>query len=102
MSVFNQSRSYIIRFIFLGVFLVIIGQLFNLQVISRKYEQLSIDNAVFRKVIYPPRGIIYDRDGKAILRNKQMHDLMVTPSAVKRMDTAFFCRLLEIDTTEFQ
>lgn len=102
MSVFNQSRSYIIRLIFLAVFLVIIGQLFNLQVISGKYQQLSINNAVFRKVIYPPRGIIYDRNGKAILRNEQMHDLMVTPSAVKRIDTAFLCQLLNIDTVEFE
>ncbi|HEX8608840.1 MAG TPA: penicillin-binding protein 2, partial [Pedobacter sp.] len=102
MSVFNQSRSYIIRLIFLAVFLVIIGQLFNLQVISSKYEQLSIENAVFRKVIYPPRGIIYDRNGKAILRNVQMHDLMVTPYAVKRIDTAFLCQLLNIDSVEFE
>ncbi len=102
MSVFNQSRSYIIRLIFLLVFLVIIGQLFNLQVISGKYQQLAQDNAVFRKVIYPPRGIIYDRNGKAILRNTQMYDLMVTPSTVKRVDTAYLCRLLSIDTAEFK
>jgi penicillin-binding protein 2 len=83
MSVFNQSRSYIIRILFLVVFLVIIGQLFNLQVLSNKYQQLAQDNAVFRKVVYPPRGIIFDRNGKAILNNTLMYDLMVTPSQVK-------------------
>lgn len=102
MSVFNQSRSYIIRFLFLVVFLVIIAQLLNLQVFSNKYQQLATDNAVFRKVVYPPRGIIFDREGKAILNNTLMYDLMVTPSEVKKVDTAYLCQLLEIDTTEFK
>jgi penicillin-binding protein 2 len=102
MSVFNQSRSNIIRLIFLGLFLIIIIQLFNLQVISGKYRQLAMDNAVFRKVIYPNRGIIYDRKGKAILNNTIMYDLVVTPYAVKNIDTLSLCNLLEIDTAEFK
>ncbi|MBC7827020.1 MAG: penicillin-binding protein 2 [Chitinophagaceae bacterium] len=102
MSVFNQSRSNIIRLIFLGLFFIIIIQLFNLQVISGKYRQLAMDNAVFRKVIYPNRGIIYDRKGKAILNNTIMYDLVVTPYAVKNIDTISLCNLLEIDTAEFK
>lgn len=102
MSVFNQSRSNIIRLIFLGLFFIIIIQLFNLQVISGKYRQLAMDNAVFRKVIYPNRGIIYDRKGKAILNNTIMYDLVVTPYAVKNIDTFSLCALLQIDTAEFK
>ncbi len=88
MSVFNQSRSNIIRLIFLGVFLIIILQLFNLQVISGNYRQLAMNNAVFKKVVYPNRGIIYDRKGRAILNNTIMYDLVVTPTEVKNIDTA--------------
>ena len=102
MSVFNQSRSNIIRLIFLALFLIIILQLFNLQIISGKYRQLAFDNAVFRKVIYPNRGIIYDRKGKAILNNTIMYDLVVTPYAVKNIDTIGLCNLLGIDTAEFR
>ncbi|MGZ5134031.1 MAG: penicillin-binding protein 2 [Flavitalea sp.] len=102
MSVFNQSRSTIIRLIFLGIFLIIIIQLFNLQVVSGKYQQLARDNAVFRKVVYPNRGIIYDRKGKAILNNTIMYDLVVTPYAVKNIDTVELCSLLEIDTAQFK
>lgn len=101
MSVFNQSRSNIIRLIFLGVFLIIIFQLFNLQVISGNYRQLAMNNAVFRKVVYPNRGIIYDRKGKAILNNTIMYDLVVTPVEVKNIDTNSLCNLLQIDTAEF-
>lgn len=102
MPVFNQSRSYIIRAIFLAVFLVILGQLVNLQIFSRKYHQLARDNAVFQKIVYPERGIIFDRKGRPILNNTIMFDLMVTPAEVKNVDTLAFCRLMEIDTAEFR
>ena len=102
MSVFNQSRSNIIRLIFAGMFLVIAAQLFHLQIISKKYKQQAQENALFRKSVYPTRGIIYDRKGRAILNNTILYDLMVTPAQVKNIDTAYFCQLLSIDTAEFR
>ena len=102
MPVFNQSRSTIIRLIFIGLFLIIILQLFNLQVISSKYTELAKENALFPKRVYPTRGIIFDRKGKAILDNTILYDLMVIPAEVKNMDTLEFCNLLQIDTTEFK
>lgn len=102
MSVFNQSRSRIIRLIFLVAFIIIVVQLFYLQVIEGKYRQLAMDNAVFQKIIYPERGIIYDRKGKAILNNTLIFDLLVTPAEVKNIDTLEFCRLMKIDIAEFK
>jgi penicillin-binding protein 2 len=102
MSVFNQSRSYIIRLIFVVVFLIIIAQLANLQLFSDKYEKLAQENAVFPKVVYPPRGIVYDRNNKPIVNNELTYDLMVTPSELKNVDTAYLCQLLEIDTAQFK
>ena len=102
MPVFNQSRSYIIRLIFLVTVLIIIAQLVNLQVFSSKYEQLAADNAIFRKVVYPPRGIIFDRKNKAILNNELMYDLMVVPSETKNVDTLLLCQLLDITKEEFR
>src|ERR1700746_2981647 len=102
MPVFNQSRSNIIRLIFGGMFLVIFAQLFNLQIFSDKYKKMAQENALFPKRIYPTRGIIYDRKGKAILNNTIMYDLMVTPSQVKNVDTTYFCQLMDIDTAEFR
>jgi penicillin-binding protein 2 len=101
MSVFNQSRSNIIRLIFLGLFLIIIVQLFNLQVIQGKYKQLAMDNAVFAKVKYPDRGIIYDRKNRPILNNTIMYDLVVVPKEVRKTDTFGLCEILGIDTAEF-
>lgn len=102
MSVFNQSRSRIIRLIFLVTFLVIIGQLFYLQVIEGKYKQLAMNQAVSPKIVYPERGIIFDRKGKAILNNTIAYDLMVTPAEIKGIDTLSFCQLIGIDVKEFE
>jgi penicillin-binding protein 2 len=102
MPVFNQSRSNIIRLIFCGMFLVIFVQLFNLQVFSDKYKKMAQENALFPKRVYPSRGIIYDHNQRAILNNTILYDLMVTPSQVKNIDTAFFCQILEIDSAEFR
>lgn len=101
MSVFNQSRSYIIRLIFIGLFIVMLVQLLNLQVLSDKYQELAQDNAINKKVIYPPRGLVYDRNGKPIVNNTLAWDLMVRPSEIKGADTSYLCELLEIDRKEF-
>lgn len=101
MPEFNQSRKRVIQLIFIVVFLVIIGQLFNLQIVSSKYSKLAEDNALAKKIAYPSRGIIYDRKGRAILDNIARFDLVVTPFQVKGVDTFALCHLLNIDTAEF-
>ncbi|MFN5424115.1 MAG: penicillin-binding protein 2 [Bacteroidota bacterium] len=102
MSVFNQSRGKIIQFIFAVVVLVILIQLANLQIFSAKYKLAAESNAVYRKIIYPDRGIIFDRNRKPILENIIIYDLMVVPADARGNDTAGLCALLQIDTTEYK
>src|SRR5215831_4133578 len=102
MPVFNQSRSRIIRLIFLAAFFVILAQLFHLQILSGEYQKQANENAIFANRVYPERGIIFDRKNRAILNNTRMWDLMVTPSKVKGIDTNYFCKLMELDTAEFK
>jgi penicillin-binding protein 2 len=84
--------------------LLIIARLFNLQVFNTKYSVMADEQGKFRKVVYPDRGILFDRTGKPILRNTIIYDLMVTPSKIKGMnlDTGALCRILDIDTAEFK
>ncbi len=102
MSVFNQSRSRVIRLIFLVAFLVIIIQLLNLQVFTGKYGAMADDNAILKKTVYPPRGIVFDKHRKPIVTNTTAFDLMFTPAQAKGIDTFFFCKLMDIDTAEFR
>ncbi|MBN8785883.1 MAG: penicillin-binding protein 2 [Terrimonas sp.] len=102
MPVFNQSRQTVIRLIFATTFLIIVVRLAVLQLFSDKYDAQAFSNAVYKKTIYPGRGIIFDRNNKAILNNTIIYDLTVTPYEVKQVDTSYLCSLLSIDTAEFK
>lgn len=101
MSVFNQSRSTIIRLIFLACFLLLAFRLFQFQIIQQDYSRLADDNAYYKKVVWPNRGLILDRKGVAMVNNIAVYDLMVTPSATKGMDKVAFCKIVQMDTAEF-
>jgi penicillin-binding protein 2 len=102
MSVYNQPRQRVVKMIILGMVILVIIRLFFLQVVEKKYSKLADANAVLRKVVYPSRGMIYDRRGRSVLRNDVMYDLVVTPSSVKNIDTNYLCQILEIDRAEFR
>ncbi len=88
--------------VFISMFVIIILQLVNLQLFSSKYRIQADDQGTFRKVIYPDRGIVYDRKGKAILQNTIIYDLMVIPGKIRGTDTITLCTILNIDTAEFR
>ena len=101
MSVYNQNRGVIIQIIIGSVFFLIVGQLVSLQVVSNKYKLAADNNAIFRKIIYPDRGIIYDRKKRALLENTISYDLVVIPNEAKGVDTAALCDILKIDQAEY-
>ena len=102
MPTFNHSRKNVINVIFVVTVLVILVRLFSLQVFSSKYKVLADDQGIFRKVVYPDRGLVFDRKGRVILQNSIIHDLMVIPSKIKGTDTTTLCEILGIDTAEFR
>jgi penicillin-binding protein 2 len=101
MSAFNQNRKNIVAAAFIIVFIVIIAQLAHLQLFSSGLSEAALAQGTFRKVIYPERGIVYDRHKKAILQNTTTYDLMITPNKLKGVDTFGVCRILGIDTATF-
>jgi penicillin-binding protein 2 len=102
MSVFNQSRKNVIMLAFAGVFIIILLQLTNLQLFSSGYKVSADNQGLFRKVVYPDRGIVFDRNRKAILQNTTIYDLMVQPNKLKGVDTAALCQILGINTDQFK
>lgn len=84
-----------------GMFVIIFLQLINLQLFSSRYKVDADNQGIFRKVIYPDRGIVFDRKGKAILQNTTIYDLMVIPGKIKGTDTATLLGILNIDSAEF-
>ena len=95
MSLAANPRQYVISFIFIGIGTMILLRLFFLQNFEPKYKILANDIAIYKKVVYPPRGVVLDRKGKVMLSNTAIYDLMVTPRNVpKTFDTAQFCNAL--------
>jgi penicillin-binding protein 2 len=102
MSASGQNpRPWIIRGVFVMLAIILIGRLFVLQIVEDKYKDLADGQSIFRKVIYPARGAIVDRKGKAILVNNVSYDLLFTPNKVKELDTAMFCQIMGIDKESF-
>ncbi len=90
------DRKIVIITTFLVIGFIYLIRLFYIQVIDRSYT-LSANNNVLRYVTqFPARGLIYDRNGKLLVYNEAVYDLMVIPRQVKDVDTAEICRLLGI------
>ncbi len=101
MALYNSNRSGIIQIIIGVVVAIIVGQLISLQIFSNRYKLAADNNAIFRKIIYPDRGIIYDRKKRALLENTISYDLVVIPNEAKGVDTAALCEILKIDKEEY-
>ena len=98
---YNSNRGGIIQIIIGIIFVLITVQLISLQIFSSKYVLAANNNAIFRKIIYPDRGIIYDRKKRALLENTISYDLVVIPNEARGVDTATLCDILKIDKAEY-
>jgi penicillin-binding protein 2 len=101
-TVYNEPRKNVIRLAIIVLFVIVVVRLFILQVVSSKYRTLADDQGLFRKVVYPDRGIVFDRNKQAVLENTTISDLMVVPNKVSGIDTTALCSILGIDTAQFR
>ena len=76
---------------------VLLCRLFYIQIIDRSYKESAENNSMVREVIYPTRGVIYDRNGKIIVGNKVAYDILVTPREVQAFDTLALASVLDVD-----
>jgi len=95
------NRKYIIQGLFIVVALILIGQLFYIQVASDRYFLSANSNVLRKKYTFPARGVILDRNNRVLVQNEPVYDLMVTPNLVKQFDTLELCRIIGIDMKGF-
>lgn len=97
-------RKYIIGGIAVVVVLVYIIRLFSLQIIDQSTQQKAETNAQLRQIIYPSRGLIYDRNGELLVANQPIYEvtMIVREMKAQAFDTLGFCDALHIDTVEFK
>ena len=95
-----EKRYYVFIGIFVTIALIYIIKLFSIQVLDDKYAEAAKGNYRQERIEYPFRGLIYDRNGKLLVYNEPIFDLMVVPREVK-IDTNAFCDLLKISKNDF-
>ncbi|MBA7588300.1 Peptidoglycan D,D-transpeptidase MrdA [subsurface metagenome] len=91
------NRKYIIGGIILLVGLVFTVRLFLLQVVNSTYKLSAESNTRRMEIVYPARGLIYDRNGQLIAHNLPSYDLKIAPYELEAFDSAEFCEILQID-----
>ncbi len=96
-----ENRRFVVGGVAIAIVLVYIVRLFFLQLMSDDYKKNADSNAFFKKIEYPSRGVITDRNGKLLVYNQPAYDIMVvTREARGRTDTTELCQALGI-TREF-
>lgn len=95
----NRSLVIMVSFILIGIIFII--RLLYIQVLDDTWKNRAEDIALGKKTVKPPRGLIYDRNGKVLVASAPVYNLLVTPSKIKNLDTLKFCDLLNITKTEF-
>ena len=97
-----DNRRYVIAGVATLIVVIYILRLFQLQITSDDYKKSADSNAFLKKIEYPARGGIYDRNGKLMVYNQPAYDLMVVMNAAKdHLDTLDFCEALNITREEF-
>ena len=95
-------RHYVIAGVALLIVVVYIIRLFTLQITSDDYKKSADSNAFLKKIEYPSRGGIYDRNGKLLVYNQPAYDIMVVMNEAKdHLDTLDFCEALNITREDF-
>ncbi len=95
-------RRYVIGGVAALIIAVYIIRLFTLQITSDDYKKSADSNAFLKKIEFPSRGIITDRNGKLLVFNQPAYDIMVVMNEAKgRLDTLDFCKTLNITREEF-
>lgn len=91
------DRKYIIGGIILFVGLIFTVRLFSLQVVNSEYKLSAESNTRRMEIVYPARGLIFDRNGKLIAHNLPAYDLKIAPYELEEFDSALLCKILNID-----
>ncbi|MGM9742960.1 MAG: penicillin-binding protein 2 [Candidatus Cryptobacteroides sp.] len=93
----NLSRDNKLR---IGLFVmagILLSKLFYIQIIDNSYKIDASNNSMVYDIIYPTRGVIYDRNGKIIVGNKVAYDILVTPKEVSAFDTLLLADVLGVE-----
>ena len=98
----HDYRKYIIGGLALIIVAIYIARLAYLQLANDDYKANADNNAFANNVLYPSRGLIYDRKGNLLVFNQPAYDVMVITNEMNDLDTLDFCRTMNITRAQFE
>ena len=72
-----EKRQYVVAGVAIAIVTIYIIRLFTLQIMSDDYKKNADSNAFLKKIEFPSRGIISDRNGKLLVYNQPSYDRRV-------------------------
>ncbi len=97
----SDRKNNIIIFVLLAG-AMLLAKAAHLQLLDANYTARAKKAALYRNVLFPSRGLIKDRNEKLLVTNTPLYDLQVIYRNIDpKMDTALFCKLLNIDKKTF-
>ncbi len=97
-----HKRQYVVAGVAIAIVAIYIVRLFTLQIMSDDYKKNADSNAFLKKVEFPSRGNIYDRNNNILVYNQPSYDIMVIVNEQRsRLDTLELCKALNITREYF-
>ncbi len=97
-----EKRKWVIIGFLCVIVTIYILRLLNLQVFDDHYKENADSNAFLRQIIYPARGLVYDRNGNLVVFNCPAYDVMLVPKDVGDFDTLALCKVLGITVEDLR
>lgn len=97
-----NNRTLLIGAIMVGIGFIFIIKLFILQVYDPSYKYSAESNTRRQVTQYPSRGLVYDRNGKLLVSNQAVYDVMVVPRDIVAFDSIDFCESLNLSMEQLR
>ncbi len=97
----RENRKQLIQLAIILISFAFLVKLFFIQVIDSKYKEDAMNNAVHKVIVYPYRGVIFDRNNKMLVANTPVFDIMMVPRKVNIGDTAQFLQNFNLSKEDY-
>ncbi|HRT67760.1 MAG TPA: hypothetical protein P5216_03370, partial [Bacteroidota bacterium] len=99
----GYTKGNLVKILLIFIFSVYFIRVFQLQLFSgQKYRTYSVAQAIKKVKITPPRGQIYDVNGKMLVHNQALYNLVVIPASFDSTTYIMLNNLIDLEPSTIQ
>lgn len=96
-----RTSIRVLQVITLGLCLVVLGRVFQLQILDfDTYSPLSKKNSLRQEYVNPARGLIFDRNGTLLVDNEPIYTITITPANFDTTNIGLLANLVGVSKQE--